>query len=1123
MGERRNLLLCFVAALALVGSVLAESAANDGAWVDAMLFARGVFGEHEKASVFKPFVSRRFKAREKPERIVVDITGVKLLWLVCNDGGNGTGADHGVWGEATIVAADGTKVRLATLEPLAAMTGWRHFQVNKGYTGSPLVIGGQKIADGLWLHSRGYVCYRIDGRYKRFESWIGLDDHAQVSGCVGFEVRDRMAPGIAFQAFWRQHGHRFPEKTKWLMADLSEAERRAWLMQGADTDVERKLISSACEELGGGARAYRSRLEELTRAGTHGTDPAWLKLFLEVRSRMAAYRELVETMRFCERTLAMVEEAAPNSQFSGAVRTLRGTVDASREDPGADFAALDQKIRVLRRRVVFSHPALGFDTLLVNKRPPPSFPHQCDQYLGRHSRPGPGPVLVRNWKSDHPEETVLLEGKLPPGTVTHPDLSFEGDRILFSYCDHSETDRSLRRFSIHEMGLDGTGLRQLTGTAADPLETLDGRQTVMVEDFDPCYLPDGGIAFISTRCQSFGRCHHRRYNPSYMLYWMDGDGKGIRQLSFGEANEWDPSVLADGRIIYTRWDYINRHDTLYQSLWTMRPDGTGVAHFYGNYTRNPCMVAEARSIPGSRKVVCTATAHHAYTTGSILALDPQRGVDGVAPVERITPEVRFPETEGWGMDNCCCTPWPLTEDLYLVARAPGEPLDLRRRVQSVQAYSIWLIDTLGGRELVYRDKMMSCFSPMPVRPRLRPPVLASMLPAEPKSRMGTFYVQDVRMPSREYGGRIAALRVNAIIGQPTASVPHRGKVRQEIVKRIVGTVPVRADGSVAFRAPSGMPLQLQALDKDGKAVMTMRSFVHLQAGEFAGCVGCHEHRLSAPLRTSAPTAATYVDLTPPTGPRYPGGLSYQRTVQPVLDRYCISCHGLGRKAGGVSLLGTQVEFPIDGYPGWPKTIRASESYQTLVHHPKGLVKIAQRNRESVFSKPNDYFANAGKLAGFLLAGHCPALLEDRPSLSRIFDWLDLNAQYNGDYSWNRPGDRGPDPAGQRALRAFLAKRFGAVFSGQPFAALVNPALVSESRVLKAVLSMDAGGWGQFGERAFASENDPGYAVLRGLVVKSLPPSKVDDHGTCGRGKCVCGCCWVREVRAKRRASSADGD
>ena len=217
------------------------------------------------------------------------------------------------------------------------------------------------------------------------------------------------------------------------------------------------------------------------------------------------------------------------------------------------------------------------------------------------------------------------------------------------------------------MNVDGSGLRQITGTADDPLDGFDGRETVLIEDWDPCYLPDGGIAFISTRNQGGVRCHHGgRYCPTYTLYRCEYDGSDIRPMVYGEANEWDPSVLHDGRIIWTRWDYINRHDTIYQSLWTIRPDGTGTAHFYGNYTRNPCSIAEARAIPGSHKVVATATAHHSYTAGSIIVIDPLVGQDGDAPLERITPEIPFPETEGWGQ-QAAATPWPLNEDLFLVA------------------------------------------------------------------------------------------------------------------------------------------------------------------------------------------------------------------------------------------------------------------------------------------------------------------------------------------------------------------------------------------------------------------------------------------------------------------------
>jgi len=430
-------------------------------------------------------------------------------------------------------------------------------------------------------------------------------------------------------------------------------------------------------------------------------------------------------LEFARRTLDFVEQSAPRPEPAAELAALEKRVEQQAAGPGADQAALIDEILRLRRRIIFSHPLLDFEKLLINKRPPPAFSHQSDQYLGRYSGPGAGLVVLDNWKGE-PRETVLLDGKLPPGSVLHPDLSFDAERILFSYCDHTQPDAKLRRFFLWEIGVDGSALRQVTGTAADPMQGQEGRATVLIEDFDPCYLPDGGIAFISTRNQGGVRCHHGgRYCPTYTLYRCENDGSRLRPMVYGEANEWDPSVLHDGRIIWTRWDYINRHDTVYQSLWTLRPDGTGTAHFYGNYTRNPCSIAEARAIPDSQRVVATATAHHSYTSGSIIVIDPHAGQDGAEPLERITPEVSFPETEGWS-NGAFVTPWPLSEDLFLAAYTSDRHAKQGGQ-QARNAYGIYLIDTLGGREPIYRDPEVSCFAPIPVVPRPEPPVLPSML------------------------------------------------------------------------------------------------------------------------------------------------------------------------------------------------------------------------------------------------------------------------------------------------------------------------------------------------------------------------------------------------------------
>ncbi len=827
--------------------------------------------------------------------------------------------------------------------------------------------------------------------------------------------------------------------------------------------------------------------------------------------------ETEEAFQFARETLAFVERSAPRPKLSAQLAALEKQVGELPADNAAAADELLQEVRRLRRRIILSHPLLDFDRLLINKRPPPGYSHQSRQYLGRYSFPGPGLVVLDSWK-DNPKETVLFEGKLPVGSVLHPDLSFDAKRVLFSFCDHTEPDANLRRFFIYEIGVDGAGLRQLTGTPDDPLAGAYGRQTALIEDFDPCYLPDGGFAFVSTRLQSHVRCQYGdRYFANFVLYRADGDGSNIRRISFGEAPEWEPSVLDDGRIIYTRWDYVNRHDTFFQSLWVTRPDGMATAHVYGNYTRNPCTTGEPRGVPGSHKIVTTAMAHHGYTAGSIILVDPRKGQEGEEPISRVTPDIQFPETEGWP-DGACATPYPISEDLFLVAYTP-ETLVREGKVQSQNAYGIYLIDTLGGRELIYRDPNMSCFSPIPIKPRSKPPVLPSTM--EQDKAAGVFYVSNIYESTQPIpSGSIKSLRVVRLFAQTIETPPSRGKAIIDMPKRIEGTVPVDEDGSVAFRAPAGKPLLFQLLDENGMAVMSMRTLAYVQPGEVVGCVGCHEPRDSTTRRVPLPAGATIHELEPPAGPRYEGGLSFTRTVQPALDRYCIGCHGLDKTEGDINLLGTlkDVTFPYPTWPG-PNKMIVSHAYESLMNHP-GLVSIAQRNFETDFSVPKDYFAHAGTLASMLLAGHPDAdgkarVVLDRKSLRRIVDWLDTNAMFYGDYSWNKVEWRKPASAGEKAFREHIRETFGQPLAEQPYAALVNVAEPSESRILKGPLATEAGGWGQYRAGGWSNTTTPGYRRMRQLVEASIAPLEVHDIAdTCGRDPCLCDNCWIRKARSR---------
>ena len=776
----------------------------------------------------------------------------------------------------------------------------------------------------------------------------------------------------------------------------------------------------------------------------------------------------------------------------------------------------------LRRRIIFSHPALDFDRLLLTKRPPPVLSAPGDNYFGRHNNTGPGLVILDDWKTGPSKETVLLEGKLPPGCAMHPDLSFDAKRVVFAYADHTP-DREHWQFFLYEIGIDGSGLRQITGTDADPLAGAFGKQTVLCEDYDPCYLPDGGFAFISTRNQGGVRCHNGgRYCPTFVLYRCDSDGSNIRQISFNEASEWDPVMMPDGRILWMRWDYINRPVIPTFGLWTCRLDGATASHYFGNYTPNPCRICQARPIPGSHKLVATAAGHHTIHAGSLMLIDRDIAEDGLEAITRLTPEANFPESEP-DSPVSFGSPYPLSEDLFLASFCPDPYPCSMAQYPAPDAYGIYLVDTLGGRELIYRDPEVSCFAAMPVEPRPMPPVLPSVAPGKETYAKGAFYLQDIYQSTQDIPrGTVKRLRVNELIPQPTQRVPYSSQVRFEVLKRVLGTVPVDESGSVAFEVPTGVALQFQALDENGMAVLSMRSSTYLQPGEQAGCVGCHEPRESSPtIHPSPADGQTVLKLEPPVGPQYQGGLSFAKTVQPVLDRYCIDCHGLQETAGKIDLLGT-IDATEENIANTFQRLLPSTAYASLTRDGS-LVKIAQYGRETWYSQPKDYFAHGGTLAKLLLEGHEKIEL-DPQSLQRMMDWLDLNAQFHGTYSWNKDEWRRPDPAGEKALRDEIRRRFGDELAGQPFAALVNVAVPSESRILKAPLAREAGGWGQIEQGGWKSGDDPACAKMHRLVEAAVQPLPYHDiAGTCGHDEeCVCLSCWVRKAMEERSRRLAAG-
>jgi hypothetical protein len=325
----------------------------------------------------------------------------------------------------------------------------------------------------------------------------------------------------------------------------------------------------------------------------------------------------------------------------------------------------------------------------------------------------------------------------------------------------------------------------------------------------------------------------------------------------------------------------------------------------------------------------------------------------------------------------------------------------------------------------------------------------------------------------------------------------------DIYKRPLGVVPVSEDGSAAFRIPAGKPIQLQALNAEGMAVFTMRSFIYAQKGEVLGCAGCHEDKMRSRPPQELPKQREILDPQPRPALDYEGGFSFVRSVQPVFDRHCIRCHGLTPKAKDgkepLNLIGT-----LAG----PNLIK------------RKLVAWVESYKETGASKTNDYFAIASPLTMILKKGHNDVTLS-KDEWDALIVWMDLNVPHYGDgyYGFNRVEQRQPEPEGEKQLRTAIAAQFGKAVAAQPFPALVNVGVPEKSRILLAALPTNMGGWGQL-ENGFKGTDDPRYHAMLSLMHASIAPQKHQDvSGTCGRGtNCACNSCWVWMGRYNERGT-----
>lgn len=714
-------------------------------------------------------------------------------------------------------------------------------------------------------------------------------------------------------------------------------------------------------------------------------------------------RRAEEKLQFFESELSQLEAAGISAEPNGTEVTQEQT---------EKILELYRQARWVIRQLAFSNPLLDFDHILFIKRAPPAFPHMSDQYYGWWIRPGGGIYVLEDFKSAAPR-IRLLTADWPAGSFLDPDISYDGRKIVFSFARYYPGTFDISNkvnkanlpedgfYHLYEMNVDGSDIRRLTWGKYD--------------HFSPRYLPNGDIVFLSTRkglalavgpwsynqervedpesCRldarpdSYVRCGGDNWRPVpvFTLHRMDASRQRIWPISAFENFEWTPAVAPDGRIFYARWDYIDRFNGPFMSLWSTNPDGTNPQLVYGNFTYRPQCVFEARPVPGSAKWLFTASAHHSILGGSLVLLDRARGTEFDRPIERVTPEVCFPETEGWP-EHYYVNPYPLSEDFYLVAWS-DRPLPQHTFViderNPVNPTGIYLLDRFGNLELLHRDPAIGSFYPLPIRPRPKPPVVPDKFFATVPGP-GYYFVKDVYRGSEAIRrGSVREIRIVAVPPkvQPHMNVPPIGVSKEDPGKYVIGTVPVAEDGSAYFAVPGGVPVLFQLVDEEGFAVRTMRSLTYVQPGQVLGCVGCHEGREEAPASHGFPMAMRHPPVFPTLGPEGSWPLRFDRLVQPVLDRHCVACHN----PNATDSAGAKFD------------LRPENSYHTLLSYANNdLVKLAFERDQSL---PGDCPARQSQLVRYLrtdpLHRELPLTSEE---WNRLLTWMDTYAHLQGHFS-----------------------------------------------------------------------------------------------------------------------------
>ena len=662
-----------------------------------------------------------------------------------------------------------------------------------------------------------------------------------------------------------------------------------------------------------------------------------------------------------------------------------------------------------------------------------NFGHRSTNWDQMQYGPGGGKLCRLNLRTG--KETVLLDD--PRGGVRDPHVHYDGTKILFSYRKGTS-----RYYHLYEINVDGLGLRQITDGPFD--------------DIEPIYLPEGDIVFCSSRCNRWVQCW---FTQVAILHRCDANGTGIHPVSCNVEQDNTPWMMPDGRVLYMRWEYVDRSRVRFHHLWTSKPDGTGVMIYFGNMHGGTVML-DAKPIPGTNRVVSIFSPGHGRKdhAGQIAIVEANTGPDETSAVRYVDP--------GKGSYR---DPYPLSEDLFLAA----------------EANRLLLIDADGRTQEIHRtdEPSMMLHEPRPLRPRPREPVIPS--PSKPAARTGRLILSDVTHGRNMAGvqrGQIKKLLVLETLPKPvnfSGTMEPISLGGTFTLPRILGTVPVEPDGSAYLEVPALRPLFFIALDENDLSVKRMQSFTSVMPNETNSCVGCHEQRTNSPHVTSGLMALG----RPPSKIEPITGVSdvfdFPRDIQPILDEHCVTCHNYEeRPAADLSLVS-------DRGP------RFSHGYAALLSRGH----VAHGNDADGNRPPRAIGSSASRLMQLIDEGHENVHLSTLERM-KVRLWIDSGAPYAGTYA-----SLGTGMVDVKVNEHLLQRRCAGCHESRTRRGktslqlkhheqlLYNLSRPAKSPLLLAPLSRQAGGWElcrtRTGGAIFATVDDPDYRAMLASIQAAM--------------------------------------